>query len=114
VLRPEVDVQVSPAENPRERRGGETTLVLSMREDGTLFFNRGSNRARKISAKLSSILETRGDKTLFLKIERGPPVRLGASMMDSCRRAGAPESALIKKGPACVLTSSLFQDNILT
>jgi biopolymer transport protein ExbD len=67
MIKPGVEVRVPEAENPRERPGDETTLVLSMREDGSLFLNRDDIAAEEISQKLFSLMERRTEKTLFLK-----------------------------------------------
>lgn len=98
MLKPDVDVRVPRAENPRERPGGETTLVLSMREDGSLFLNRDEIVERDIPSKLASLLEGRAKKMLFLKASELLDYGRVLEMMDICRGAGVVELALVTRG----------------
>jgi biopolymer transport protein ExbD len=98
MLKPDVEVRVPKAENPRERPGGEDTLVLSMREDGTFFLNRDEIAEEDLFAKLASSLEPRADKTLFLKASELLDYGRVLEMMDLCRRAGVQEIALVTRG----------------
>ena len=99
MIKPGVDVTVPDAENSEEHPGDETTLVLSMREDGTLFLNRHRIAEAEVSSKLSSMLERRVDKTLFLKASEGLGYGRVLAMMDICRRAGVVEVALVTRDP---------------
>jgi biopolymer transport protein ExbD len=97
LMKPGVDVRVPEAENPREHPGDESTLILSMREDGALFLNRDRIAEEDVSSKLSAILETRTEKTLFLKASEALDFGRVLSMMDTCRRAGVAELALVTR-----------------
>jgi biopolymer transport protein TolR len=97
MIKPGVDVRVPEAENPRERPGDETTLVLSMREDGSLFLNRDEIAAEEVSQKLSSLMERRTEKTLFLKASAVLDYGRVLAMMDLCRRAGVAEVAVVTR-----------------
>jgi biopolymer transport protein ExbD len=97
MLKPDVEVRVPKAENPRERPGGEDKLVLSMREDGTFFLNRDEIAEEDLFAKLASSLEPRADKTLFLKASELLDYGRVLEMMDLCRRAGVRELALVTR-----------------
>ena len=97
LMKPGVDVRVPEAENPREHPGDESTLILSMREDGALFLNRDRVAEQEIASKLSAILGTRTEKTVFLKASEGLDFGRVLSMMDTCRRAGVAELALVTR-----------------
>ena len=97
LIKPGVDVRVPEAENPREHPGDDTTLVLSMREDGTLFLNRDPIAEEEVSSKLSSLIELRTEKTLFLKASELLDYGRVLEMMDLCRRAGVAEVALVTR-----------------
>ena len=97
LIQPGVDVRVPEAENPREHPGDETTLVLSMREDGALFLNRDRIAEEAVSTKLSSLMESRAERTLFLKASAVLDYGRVLAMMDLCRRAGVTEVALVTR-----------------
>ena len=97
LIKPGVDVRVPEAENQREHPGDDTTLVLSMREDGALFLNRDPIAEEEISSKLSSLMELRTEKTLFLKASEVLDYGRVLAMMDLCRRAGVAEVALVTR-----------------
>jgi len=97
MIKPGVDVRVPEAENPREHPGDETTLVLSMRGDGSLFLNRDEIAAEEVSKKISSLMERRTEKTLFLKASAVLDYGRVLAMMDLCRRAGVAEVALVTR-----------------
>jgi len=97
MIRPGVDVRVPKAENPREHPADDRTLVLSMREDGSLFLNRDPIAAKEVSSKLSSLMERRTDRTLFLKASAVLDYGRVLAMMDLCRRAGVAEVALVTR-----------------
>ncbi len=99
LIKPGVDVTVPEAENPEEHPGDETTLVLSMRENGTLFLNRERIAEAEVPSKLSSMMERRVDKTLFLKASEVLDYGRVLAMMDLCRRAGVAEVSLITRDP---------------
>ena len=93
LIKPGVDVRVPEAENPREHPADDTTLVLSMREDGSLYLNRFPIAERDVSSMLSSLLERRTDRTLFLKASAVLDYGRVVEMMDLCRLAGVTEVA---------------------
>ena len=97
LLKPGVDVKVPEAEHPREHPGDETTLVLSMREDGALFLNRDRIEEGEVSSMLSNLMEHRTEKTLFLKGSELLDYGRVLAMMDRCRRAGVTEVALVTR-----------------
>jgi biopolymer transport protein ExbD len=97
LLKPGVDVRVPEAEHPREHPGDETTLVLSMREDGALFLNRDRIEEAEMSSRISTLMELRTEKVLFLKVSELLDYGRVLSMMDTCRRAGVAEVALITR-----------------
>ena len=97
LMKPGVDVRVPEAENPREHPGDESTLILSMQEDGALFLNRDRIAEQEIASKLSAILETRTEKTVFLKASEVLNFGRVLSVMDTCRRAGVAELALVTR-----------------
>ena len=99
LIKPGVDVRLPDADNSREHPGDETTLVLSMREDGSLFLNRDRIAEAEVSSKLSSIMELRAEKTLFLKASEVLDYGRVLAMMDLCRRAGVAEVALVTRDP---------------
>jgi biopolymer transport protein ExbD len=97
LLKPGVDVKVPVAGNPEERPSDESTLVLSMREDGALFLNRDPIAESAVPSTLSSLMDRRPDKTLFLKAGEALSYGRVLQMMDVCRRAGVDELALITR-----------------
>ena len=97
MIKPGIDVRVPEAENPREHPADDTTLVLSMREDGSLFLNRDPIAEREVSSMLSSLMERRTDRTLFLKASAFLDYGRVLAMMDLCRRAGVSEVALVTR-----------------
>jgi biopolymer transport protein TolR len=97
LIKPGVDVSVPRAENPEEYPGDDSTLILSMREDGSLFLNRDRIEEERIASTLSSLLERRTEKSLFLKASAVLDYGQVLSMMDTCRRAGAVEVALVTR-----------------
>lgn len=90
-------MRVPEAEHPREHPGDETTLVLSMREDGALFLNRDEIAEAEVASKLASLMELRAEKTLFLKASELLDYGRVLEMMDICRRAGVVELALVTR-----------------
>jgi biopolymer transport protein ExbD len=100
LLKPGVDVRVPEAGHPSEHPGDETTLVLSMREDGALFLNRDRIEEADVSSKLATLMELRTEKTLFLKVSELLDYGRVLSMMDTCRRAGVTEVALVTRDEA--------------
>jgi biopolymer transport protein ExbD len=97
LIKPGVDVRVPEAENPREHPEDDTTLVLSMREDGSVFLNRFPIAERDVSSMLSSLMERRTDRTLFLEASAVLDYERVLAMMDLCRRAGVAEVALVTR-----------------
>ncbi|MGH9389414.1 MAG: ExbD/TolR family protein [Vicinamibacteria bacterium] len=53
----------------------------------------------EVSSKLSSIIELRTDKTLFLNASEVLDYGRVLAMMDTCRRAGVVELALVTRDP---------------
>ena len=100
MIKPGIDVRVPEAETPRKHPGDESTLVLSMREDGTLFLNRDRIAEEAVSSKLSTLMERRTQKTLFLKASATLDYGRVLAMMDVCRRAGVAEVALVTRDPS--------------
>jgi biopolymer transport protein ExbD len=97
LLKPGVDVRVPASMHPQEHPGDETTLVLSMQEDGALFLNRDRIEEAEMSSRISTLMELRTEKVLFLKVSELLDYGRVLSMMDTCRRAGVAEVALITR-----------------
>jgi biopolymer transport protein ExbD len=97
LIKPGVDVRVPEAENPLEHPGDETALVLSMREDGSIFLNRDRIAKEAVSTRISSLMERRAEKTMFLKASAVLDYGRVLAMMDLCRRAGVTEVALVTR-----------------
>ncbi len=68
-----------------------------MREDGTLFLNRDRISEEDVPSTLSSVLERRTQKTLFLKSSQLLDYGRVLTMMDTCRRAGVVELTLVTR-----------------
>ncbi len=97
LMKPGVDVRVPEAENPREHPGDDSTLVLSMREDGALFLNRDRVAQAEVGSRISALMETRSEKALFLKASELLDYGRVLEMMDLCRGAGVFELALVTR-----------------
>jgi biopolymer transport protein ExbD len=97
LLGPGVEVKVPMAENPREHPADESTLVLSMREDGALFLNQDPIAESEVPSTITSMMDRRSDKTMFLKAGESLNYGRVLEMMDLCRRAGADELALVTR-----------------
>ena len=92
-----VDVQVPEARHAREHPDNEETLVVSLKGDGTVFVNEDDIPADELAPRLSTILEQRNDKALWVKANESLDYGYVLEMMDRCRAAGASEVALITK-----------------
>jgi biopolymer transport protein ExbD len=68
-----------------------------MREDGALFLNQDSIADSEVPSKVSSMMERRSDKTLFLKASEVLSYGRVLEMMDVCRRAGVDDLALVTR-----------------
>ena len=88
------------AEHSREHPDNEETLVLSLKGDGSLFLNEDEIVDDALLPTLTSILNERTDKVLFLKANEVLDYGYVLDMMDRCRTAGATEVALITRKPA--------------
>jgi biopolymer transport protein ExbD len=97
LLKPDVSVAVPEASHPRDHPGGESTLVLSMRGDGTFFLNRDPIDESRLYAALSEKIEDRAEKALYIKADESLDYGRVLEIMDVCRRAGADEVALITR-----------------
>jgi biopolymer transport protein TolR len=97
MLKTGVDVKVPEADHPAKHPDDDRTLVLSLREDGTFFLNQDSVAREDLFTKLSTVMESRAEKVLFIKA--GELLDYGdvLGVMDLCRRAGAEEVALITR-----------------
>lgn len=97
LIKPGVDVTVPRAENPEEYPGDDSTLTLSMREDGSIFLNRDRVTEEEVASTLSSLLERRTEKSLFLKASEALDYGRVLAMMERCHDAGALEVALVTR-----------------
>lgn len=91
------DVQVPEAEHATEHPDNEETLVVSLKGNGTVFVNDDDIPANDLLPALSTILDERTDKTLWVKANESLDYGYVLEMMDRCRTAGATDVALITK-----------------
>jgi biopolymer transport protein ExbD len=68
-----------------------------MREDGAFFLNQNSIAESEVRSQISSLMDQRSEKTMFLKAAEGLSYGRVLEMMDVCRRAGAYELALVTR-----------------
>lgn len=92
-----VPVAVPAADHPTEHPDGKGTLVISLKDDGTLYLGTDDVTEAELTSRLVSELESRTDKTLYLKADANLEYGDVLALMDACRRAGAVQMALITR-----------------
>jgi biopolymer transport protein ExbD len=97
LLKPDVAVQVPEADYPKDHPGDESTLVLSMRSDGSFFVNRDPIQEASLFSTLSEKMQHRDEKALYIKADETLDYGEVLGIMDLCRRTGAHEVALITR-----------------
>lgn len=97
MMEPGIDVNVPEAAHASEHPDGENTLVVSLASDGGVYVNEDRITGDDLLVSLTSILEERTEKVLWLKANEALDYGYVLEMMDRCRAAGASDVALITK-----------------
>lgn len=98
LLQKGVDVKLPIAQNTKERKDAEKTMVVAVRTDGKTFF-RGKplDNMSELPALVKQSLEELPDdqKVLYLKADEKAEYAEVVKVMDLCREGGVEEVALI-------------------
>ena len=98
LIKQEVPVELPLAESSRQTQD-LSQLTLSVLADGSLLLNREEIPRDELTARLTAIYASRGDKTIFLEADRSLRYDRVVEVMDECRAAGVITIGVITKKP---------------
>jgi biopolymer transport protein TolR len=76
-------------------RLADDPLVVTVKKDGTPFVADQAIEMEELTAKLTAILDNRGDENVFLRADQNAPYGAVAKVMAAIQNAGAPGIGII-------------------
>ncbi len=98
MLQKGIDVKLPAAQNTKERKDAEKTLVVAIKKDNRTYLNgQPLDNVSELPALVKQRLEElpEDQKVLYLKADEGLPYSDVMKVMDLCREGGVEEVALI-------------------
>ena len=95
LLQKGVDVRLPTAGNTTDKPDNESQVVLAIKADRTLYLNQVPVRTDELTTKLQDIMESKKQHTVLIKADEAVEYRAVMAAMDTLRKAGIEEVALI-------------------
>jgi biopolymer transport protein ExbD len=83
----ELDVKIPTASNAKENDAYVGQVVVNVRADGAIVFNREPISAEELVAKLRELAKLYPDQAVILRGDKNAPYRFIANVLDICRQA---------------------------
>lgn len=83
----ELDVKVPSASNAAEGKAFVGQVVVNVRKDGTIVFNRKNLTGNELLVKLKGLAELYPDQAVILRGDEGVPYKSIVDVLDLCRGA---------------------------
>ncbi len=95
LLQKGVDVRLPTAGNTADKPDNESQIILAIKADKTLYIDQMLVRSDELVAKLQDKLESKKQHTVLIKADEAVEYRAVMAAMDTLRKAGVEEVALI-------------------